>query len=164
MIITRFSSNLPRVSGFFWKGTNWDTCLQIFFNSPICLAYPRISYICEVPPQPPPTLLVGAPKLFWFHQFMECIVIWEFCNQTMEKKCWKGVPFGKLNLSWNTRVKGTLDWRGTLRVPPQPGCPWVCPPWTHRSYATACHPQHQGCGILTLISCENGTNWEFITK
>ena len=31
---------------------------------------------------------------------------------------------------------GALEWKGTLRVPPQPGCPRVCPPWAHRSYAT----------------------------
>ena len=33
---------------------------------------------------------------------------------------------------------GAQEWRGTLRVPPQLGCPRICPPWAHRSYATAC--------------------------
>ena len=31
---------------------------------------------------------------------------------------------------------GALEWKGILRVPPQTGCPQVCPPWAHRSYAT----------------------------
>ena len=31
---------------------------------------------------------------------------------------------------------GALEWKGTLRVPSQPGCPRVCPPWAHRCYAT----------------------------
>ena len=74
----------------------------------------------------PPALLVGAPKLVWFHQFMECVVM-RILQPNYEKKCWKGAPFWKRYLSWNTRVKGTLEWRGTLRVPPQPGCPRVCP-------------------------------------
>ena len=43
-------------------------------------------------------------------------------------------PYSKGNFRWSTRVKGTL-W-----VPPQPGCPRVCPPWAHRSYATATMP------------------------
>ena len=33
-------------------------------------------------------------------------------------------------------IGGALEWKGTLRVPPQPGCPRVCPPWAHRSYTT----------------------------
>ena len=143
----------------------------------IWTSHPHVSYIWS----PSPSALVGAPKYFWFHQFMACIVMrisrpnYEksvekghlFENSyvkfppptqvvgprgtqmilissvygmhrygnlatTLWKKCCRGAPFWKGNLSWNTGVKSTL------RVPPQPGCPRVCPPWAHRSYATDC--------------------------
>ena len=61
-------------------------------------------YILHMWSPPPPALVVGAPKYFWFHQWDAS---WEFYNQTMKKKkCWKGAPFWKGNLSWNTKVKG----------------------------------------------------------
>ena len=34
--------------------------------------------------------------------------LWEFRNQAIKKKCWKGAPFSKGNLSWNIWMKGTL--------------------------------------------------------
>ena len=73
---------------------------------------------------------------------LECIVmgiLLLFLQPNYENRVGKGCakigfsrwcPYSKGNLRWSTRVKGTL------RVPPQPGCPRVCPPWAHRSYAT----------------------------
>ena len=80
-------------------------------------------------PQPPPLHpLKGHPNnfailsIYGMHRY-------ENFAQTMGK-CWKGAPLWKSNISWNAWVKGHS------RVPPQPGCPRVCLPWAHRSYAT----------------------------
>ena len=73
------------------------------------------------------------PKLKGHPNNSDFIHYYENFATKLYKKCWKGAPFWKDNLSWNIRVKGTL------RVPPQPGCPRVCPPWAHRSYATEIH-------------------------
>ena len=44
-------------------------------------------------------------------------------------------------------------------MPPQPGCPRVCPPWAHRSYAT--EPSSGGCNSSSVLV---GTcRWEFET-
>ena len=69
--------------------------------------------------------------------------LWEFCNQTMKKKLcrkqWK--ERAKITLSkWCPFSKGIFRWSTTVKGhpsgAPQPGCPRVCPPWAHRSYAT----------------------------
>ena len=68
--------------------------------------------------------------------------LWEFCcffEPNYEKSVWNG--YAKITFSrWfpiqREILGGALEWKGTLWVPPQPGCPRVCPPWAHRSYAT----------------------------
>ena len=47
------------------------------------------------------------------------------------------LPFSRWCPFQRAVLGGALEWRGTLWVPPQLGCPRVCPPWAHRSYATA---------------------------
>ena len=67
-----------------------------------------------------------------------------FLNQTMKKVLERAVlklPFQDGVPIQRAILGGVLEWKGTLRVPLQPGCPRVCPPWAHRSYAT-------GAGIL----------------
>ena len=94
----------------FRKGSNWDTCLQNFFsyflNPPIWVAYPCVSYIYVKvpPPAPPPSPTCRAPKLFWFHQFMECIVM-RILQPNYEKSVGKG------HLFENVILAGTLEWR-----------------------------------------------------
>ena len=66
-----------------------------------------------------------------------------FCNQTMKKVLERAVlklPFQDGAPIQRSILGGALEWKGTLRVPPQPGCPRVCPPWAHRSYATEYGP------------------------
>ena len=72
--------------------------------------------------------------------------LWEFCcffffflQPNYEKVLERAVlkfPFHNGAPIQRAILGGALEWKGTLRVPPQPGCPRVCPPWAHRSYAT----------------------------
>ena len=136
----------------------------------IWTSHPHVSYIWS----PSPSALVGAPKYFWFHQFMACIVMriprpnyeksvekghpfWKFICEvppptqvvglrgtqmilissvygmhrygnlatTLWKKCWRGAPFWKGNLSWNTGVKGHSAGAPSARVPA--GLPTLSP-------------------------------------
>ena len=62
-----------------------------------------------------------------------------FCNQTMKKVLERAVlklPFQDGAPIQRAILCGPLEWKGTLRMLPQLGCPRVCPPWAHRSYAT----------------------------
>ena len=51
----------------------------------IWTSHPRVSYIWS----PSPSALVGAPKYFWFHQFMACIVM-RISRPNYEKSVEKG--------------------------------------------------------------------------
>ena len=70
--------------------------------------------------------------------------LWEFRNQTMKNVLERGI-FLK---GYSVILSRTLEWKGTLRVPPQPGCQRVCPPWAHRSYATVHDPFNYSRTIL----------------
>ena len=67
-------------------------------------------------------------------------------------KLWECV--GKGHLYERVISAGTLDWRGTLRVPPQPGCPRVCPPWAHISYATGSPPPIKTKFSVTFVATQ----------
>ena len=70
--------------------------------------------------------------------------LWEFCcffEPNYEKSVGKGCAENELPFQDGAPVQraildGALEWVDTLRVPHQPGCPQVYPPWAHRSYAT----------------------------
>ena len=128
---------------------------------PSCFAGP-VTYVKFLPQPPRPSPRCRGTQIILISSFMECNVM-RILQPNYEKKCWKEAqaPCWKGNLSWNTRARvplhysvpakitllerhlvkrvilaGTLEWRSTLWVPPLPGCPRVCPPWAHRSYAT----------------------------
>ena len=69
------------------------------------------------------TQIILISSIYGMHRYEN------FATKLWKTKCWKEAPFWKGNLSWNSRVNGLL------RVPSQPGCPRVCPPLAHRSYA-----------------------------
>ena len=93
--------------------------------------------LCDsVVPPPPIGSCCRGTQIIWFHQIYG---MHRFCNQTMKKVLERTVlklPFQDGAPIQRAILGGALEWKGTLRVPPQPGCPRVCPPWAHRSYAT----------------------------
>ena len=92
---------------------------------------------------------------------MECIVTGSlllFCNQTMKKVLERAVlklPFQDGEPVQRAILGGALEWKGTLRVPPQPGCPRVCPPWDYRSYATV-----QCYSVAMPLRCNIALEWQ----
>ena len=123
--------------GFFLVGVK----IGPMFTDFLCKIHPfgqHISvYLMWEEKSPPPGPSCRGTQT-WFHLFMECIVM-----RILQSNCGKGVGKGHLSNTLSTVVgkghlfervilAGTLEWRGTLRVPPQPGCPT----WAHRSYAT----------------------------
>ena len=99
-------------------------------------------------PRPPPPLdpLKGHPNIsailsiYGMHRY-----------ENFDTKLWESVGNG--HLYERVISAGTLEWRGTLRVPPQPGCPRVCPPWAHRSYATDRVTAMFGAFLTWLHAC-----------
>ena len=101
-----------------------------------------LAFCDSVVPSPPIGPSCRGTQIILISSVMECIVmgiLLLFCNQTMKKVLERAVlklPFQDGAPLQMAILVGALVWKGTLRVPPQPGCPRVCPPWAHRSYAT----------------------------
>ena len=119
-----------------------------FFGGFVKMRPMFIDFLCEIHPfgwlipavllQPSPgpscrggTQIIIISSIYGMHRY-----------ENFARKLWKN-NVGKWHLFERVILAGTLEWRGTLRVPPQPRCPRVCPPWAHRSYATetdsVCH-------------------------
>ena len=122
---TRFSTNLTHVSGFFLGGgSKWDPCLQMFLCKihPLSLGGTSPYYSLHNVKLLPPRLFERASNnsailsIYGMHRY-----------ENFATKLWESV--GKGHLYEKVISAGTLEWRGTLRVPPQPECPRVCPPW-----------------------------------
>ena len=72
----------------FGRGVKMGPTFTDFFVCKIYIiiwtSHPHVSYIWS----PSPSALVGAPKYFWFHQFMACIVMrisWPNYEKSVEK-------------------------------------------------------------------------------
>ena len=130
---------------FFLGGVKMRPMFIDFFvwNPPIWVAHP-----CSSPPAFPRPSCRGT-------QILISSIYGMHCYENFARKLWKN-NVGKGHLFERVTLAGTLEWRGTLWVPPQPGCPRVCPPWAHRSYATANkYSTHDGKQFVR--------NWYFVS-
>ena len=97
MILTHFS-----------LGGHDGTHVNRFFLCNIhqfCDTYQYILLLCEVPlgPNWRGIQIILISSIYGMHRLLS---LWEFRNQQMKKKCWKGTPYSKGYLSRNTWVKG----------------------------------------------------------
>ena len=128
---TRFSTNLTHVSRSFcgveMRPMFTDLCVCVK-STHLGGTFPYYSlHMLSYSPAPNP--LKGHPNNSAILSICEMHRYENFAT-----KLWESV--GKGHLYERVISAGTLEWGGTLLVPPQPGCPRVCPPWAHRSYAT----------------------------
>ena len=102
-----------------WRGTLQLLLLFLFFwcmcvlNPTIWAAHPILHMWIFSPLGPS---CRGTPNNSDFINLRNSS-LWEFRNQAIKKKCWKGAPFSMGNLSWNIWMKGTLafcDSKGPL--------------------------------------------------
>ena len=153
---SRFSINLTHVSGSF-LGVE----MRPMFTDFLCVKsthlggtspYYSLHMWSYSPSSPHPDPLKGHPN-----NFANLSIYGMHRYENFATKLWESV--GKGHLYERIISAGTLEWRGTLRVPPQPGCPRVCPPWAHRSYATVARyyggwfePLTTSCADLLTLS------------
>ena len=137
----------PMFWDFFWGGSKWDLCLEIFLckihpfggTSPYILhrALREVLLSPSVGPGCRGTQIILISSIYGMNRYE----IMRILQPSYEKrKCWKGAPIWK-GISWNTR-------KGHPTGAPHPGCPRVCPPWAHRSYATAYPAYRVSCYTL----------------
>ena len=114
----------PNISDFInlWHASLWE--FRDLTMKKVLKRAPFWKFICEVPP--PPTQVVGPrgtqmiliSSVYGMHRYGNLAT-------TLWKKCWRGAPFWKGNLSWNTRVKGHPAGAPSARVPA--GLPTLSP-------------------------------------
>ena len=106
---TWFSAELIHVSAF-W-GVKIDPCLQIFCVKSSHLGGKSlyILHMWSSSPNGPLGSSFRGTQIILISSIYGMHLYGNFAAKLWKKKCWKGAPFWKGNLSWNTRVKVPLS-------------------------------------------------------